>query len=866
MADKTPRRGGSNPAASNPTSTSLRYPSAPEIVVVAKPDAGLRTTVAHPLGVTSTAGADVSSLAAILKDGVRMSPLFGHSEDRLRMQSSVARAAGVELPELSLFYRVEAPPERAEEVAEQIRDLDVIATAYVKPPAEPPLLNDMTPSPIDAPPVTPNFTASQFYLGAAPAGVEALWAHTRAGGKGNSVRIIDIEGAWRFSHEDLTQVQGGVVGGTPVNNLGWRNHGTAVIGVFGGDENTFGILGISPNSNTRAISIFLNAQGTSSNSSKAIKDAADLLSAGDIILIELHRPGPRFSFQQRDDQRGYIAVEWWEDDFQAIKYATSKGVIVVEAAGNGAENLDDALYNTRPAAFPVGWTNPFNRANRDSGAILVGAGAPPPGTHGRDWGPDRSRLDFSNYGASIDVQGIGREVTTTGYGDLQGGGSEDVWYTETFSGTSSSSPLVVGCVASMQGNRKATGQPVYTPAQVRQRLQTTGSPQQDAPGRPATQRIGNRPNLRQLIGGKVIIKETLKDIKVEKLETKEIKEKELKIESKDKNEKLEKIEKIEKIEAKESKSEFEKIPDKTIEVGGGGFTQPTVAASLEERVAALEAILSGAKQQVEAAPPAPAMVCTAFAGMPVALGPNPFIGTQARFLVRQFGGTIAPNTRIVQWGMFRGLDCGFTCEIALQQLASSVTLALVHFSQPATIQAFNSNGSLAGSAVMTPVQQTVQTFTINGAQIRRVVIKCPANETLLLRFCFQPLKAIKEKIEKIEKVEKLEKPEKTETKDIKDKEKEKEKELKEKEFKETAKEKDKDKDIFEGQQGGFGGGDPFEHFIGAQLRPDLSAGALTGEQDVSTGGTDALSQQLRKDAADAKQAKDNKDIEKLGEQ
>jgi hypothetical protein len=30
-------------------------------------------------------------------------------------------------------------------------------------------------------------------------------------------------------------------------------------------------------------------------------------------------------------------------------------------------------------------------------------------------------------------------------------------------------------------------------------LRATGSPQQDAPGRPATERIGNRPNLRQLI-------------------------------------------------------------------------------------------------------------------------------------------------------------------------------------------------------------------------------------------------------------------------------------------------------------------------------------------------------------------------------
>ena len=63
---------------------------------------------------------------------------------------------------------------------------------------------------------------------------------------------------------------------------------------------------------------------------------------------------------------------------------------------------------------------------------------------------------------------------------------------------------------------KARGRAVLTSAQVRNCLRSTGSPQQDAPGRPATQRIGNRPDLRAFATcafgkGKELAKEVAKD-------------------------------------------------------------------------------------------------------------------------------------------------------------------------------------------------------------------------------------------------------------------------------------------------------------------------------------------------------------------
>jgi hypothetical protein len=451
-----------------------------------------------PAGMMALDSPLLSPFTELLKNAnATMRPLFAGVRDRIVLQSkALPSLRAPRAPDLSGFFKIEASDEQLDQIASGLRGLEQVRAAYIKPPAELPALNTMIPRAPAPPPKTPDLTSRQKYLDAAPGGVDARFAWTLSGGKGKDVRIVDIEGEWRFTHEDLLQNKGGVVGGVPPNNLAWRNHGTAVIGEFGADDNKFGITGICPNAEVSSISIFpIDKMG----SSEAIRLAADRLRPGDIILVELHRAGPRHGFVDRDDQEGFIPIEWWPDDFAVIQFATSRGIVVVEAGGNGAEDLNDPLYDTPQEGFPDDWKNPFKRSNRDSGAIVVGAGAPPPGTHGQNHGPDRSRLDFSNFGDIIDTQGWGREVTTCGYGDLQGGSNEDVWYTDEFSGTSSASPIVVGVIGCVQGilrDRKAT---LLTPQQVRQRLRSTGSPQTDAPGRPKSQRIGNRPDLRQLV-------------------------------------------------------------------------------------------------------------------------------------------------------------------------------------------------------------------------------------------------------------------------------------------------------------------------------------------------------------------------------
>ena len=479
-----------------------------ELIVITREEAGVR---AHVSGATSAASFDLGELASVSAESdVVLRPLFGVSEDRVRervaapLADAAAPGETAAVGDPSTFYHVDAPDHRLDELAERLRSSDAVVAAYVKPPGEPPTATTLVPEtiPTDAPPATPTFVGRQGYLDPAPGGINARFAWTVPGGGGANVNVIDLEWGWRFDHEDLGVGQGGVISGTATPDVASTNpadhgrcatcHGTAVVGEIGGDRNAMGITGICPDAHIRAVAF---SQPTAS----AIRIAADALRPGDIMLLEIHRAGPRFNFAGRDDQQGYIAIEWWQDDFLAIQYATSRGVIVVEAAGNGRQNLDDPIYDTRPPGFPSSWTNPFRRSNRDCCAILVGAGAPPPGTHGRNHGADRSRLDFSNFGTSVDAQGWGREVTTTGYGSLQGGGDHRQWYTDTFSGTSSASPIVVGALGCVQGVLRSRGRAPLTPLQARAWLRSTGSPQQDGPNGPATQRIGNRPDLGRLI-------------------------------------------------------------------------------------------------------------------------------------------------------------------------------------------------------------------------------------------------------------------------------------------------------------------------------------------------------------------------------
>jgi hypothetical protein len=93
--------------------------------------------------------------------------------------------------------------------------------------------------------------------------------------------------------------------------------------------------------------------------------------------------------------------------------------------------------------------------------------------------------------------------------------------------------------------------------------------------------------------------------------------------------------------------------------------------------------------------------------------------------------------QIRSMGAFTGLDVMRDTAVDLPS-ASSIEATLVTFAQPATVEAFDATGASVGVATMSGAQAVAETLTINAAGIVHVEITAPADETLLLRFCFTP--------------------------------------------------------------------------------------------------------------------------------
>lgn len=305
--------------------------------------------------------------------------------------------------------------------------------------------------PYDIPPTTPDYVAQQTYVNANP-GVNMQYAWDM-GLNGQGIRIRNVEYEFNKNHEEFhVNPKINLADGYTINPTlytpdyaDFLGHGTATFGVVFGDDGGYGVKGMAYG----AEEVILYPEWTTQygyNRPYAVSLALNNSEQGDVIIYEMQTGGA--SGVSGD----YVPAEYNALIWNLTKAASDLGIIIVAAAGNGNQDLDDPMY----APY-------MNKGN--SGAIIVGAGTPNV-MHNKLW--------YSTYGSRVNLQGWGENVLSSGYGDYSViGGDFNQQYTM-FSGTSSATPIVASCVAVLQSYYHSLTGEYLNSAEMIDILQTTG--------------------------------------------------------------------------------------------------------------------------------------------------------------------------------------------------------------------------------------------------------------------------------------------------------------------------------------------------------------------------------------------------------
>lgn len=408
--------------------------------------------VLHASGPSALEGA----LELLESSGARARPLVGSLASRalLTLEAEAARTAFPPLVSLAGYLGVDvrslSPRARADLVREVFasKGVDLIEVT----PDGIPLPGGVPPEPRSQrhgppPPAPPSFLPGD----PAPAGLGVRQVHEERGCRGAGVRVAIVERGWDLAAPRLPAARIRLLCN---DTLGHRLHGAAVLAVLCAAPDSDGIGGVAPDLDE----VLLAAEGAAAwpgldLAADAIVAAAAALRPGDVLLLET---------QREEGGLGWPA-EVSTPILHAIRLATARGVVVVEAAGNGGGDLDAFVTADGRRPFVEG-----EREGVDSGAVLVGACD----------GPPRWRMGAgATRGARLDVVAPGDGVGIPGGGARRSGGRDDAVEGPNrgaalprLTGTSAAAVLVAGCVALLQSARKAAGLRVLTPMEVRDRL------------------------------------------------------------------------------------------------------------------------------------------------------------------------------------------------------------------------------------------------------------------------------------------------------------------------------------------------------------------------------------------------------------
>src|SRR5215471_9306807 len=156
----------------------------------------------------------------------------------------------------------------------------------------------------------------QGYLDPAPGGMDVRYAWARDGGRGENVKLIDIENNWNLDHSDLQAAAANLLvydKGVDVDPADDVDHGTAVLGEIVAANDGVGVTGIA--SSARLGLINPQTSASTIDIAAAVSKAASLLDPGDVILVEQQIVGPRFDVRTG---KGIVPAEFDPAVFQAI--------------------------------------------------------------------------------------------------------------------------------------------------------------------------------------------------------------------------------------------------------------------------------------------------------------------------------------------------------------------------------------------------------------------------------------------------------------------------------------------------------------------------------------------------------------------
>lgn len=323
----------------------------------------------------------------------------------------------------------------------------------------------------------PDVRLAQRYQDPAPIGINVAAAHNENGGKGNHVSVCVCEYGFDRGHPDLPSSEIEIVFGRDRDLSVKQRHGTRTLGILFAKEDGTGVTGVCPDAKP------LFSSESHGQRSHSIIAAIRALRPGDILVLVM---------QTGYDSSGEkLPAEANPAIHYLCRIATALGIVVVAAAGNGNRNLN----RTPDGAGKLIWSRTAARV--DSGAILVGSGAP--AGDPRSFPVPRSRLAHSCYGNRVNCQGWGDRVVTT---DADNTTTDTVErFTSMHFGTSSATAIVAGAVACLQSIHIEAFSSPLTPWRIRKLLSnaSNGTAQQHLPGTEPEEHIGPLPDLRKLI-------------------------------------------------------------------------------------------------------------------------------------------------------------------------------------------------------------------------------------------------------------------------------------------------------------------------------------------------------------------------------